>query len=784
VTRASSSTYAFITGGGTGGHVYPALAIADALVARGHAAESLLFIGAARGLEATVVPAAGYRIELLAGRGLQRNWRAVIRNFGALVDAARGLLRVTRLMGTERPRVVVGVGGYASVPTVIAARLRRVPVVVHEQNAAPGLANRLAVRLGARAVVSLPDTPLRGAELTGNPLRPEIVATEWKPATAPPQVAFVGGSLGATRINDAALGVYVDWRDRTDVKVRHVTGARNFDACDAALESRRAPGDRLQYELVAYEQDMPGLYAAASAVVARAGAVTVAELAMVGVPSILVPLPNAPGDHQTRNADALVAAGAAIMVADADATPARIEHELDLRQVRRIHIVGVGGAGMSAIAIVLAGMGHHVSGSDIKDSRVLDRLRLFNVDTRVGQSAENVTADLDAVVISTAVPMTNVEVRAALALGVPVLRRAAALGALTEMRPSIAVAGRHGKTTTSSMLTLMLRAADWRPSFVIGGEVNEVGTNALFDSGDWMVVEADESDGTFLELECSAAILTNVEPDHLDYYGGFDALVAAFALFLDGVRGPRVVCADDPVAAELGMAHVPMVSYGFAPEADYRITDYVAAHLGSTFTVSRRGEPLGSIQLPTPGRHNASNAVGALAMALELGVPFDAAARALGGFGGVARRFQLRGERDGVVYVDDYAHLPTEVGAAIGAAREAGFGRVVAVFQPHRYSRTASLWPEFADAFVGADRLVLTDVYAAGEAPRPGVSGHLLVRAVLDAHPDADVAYLPRRIDLETLVPRMTRPGDVVLTLGAGDVTTLADTWLGSAVSP
>ena len=463
------------------------------------------------------------------------------------------------------------------------------------------------------------------------------------------------------------------------------------------------------------------------------------------------------------------------MTADAPAV-------LDLTHPRAIHIVGIGGAGMSAIATVLARMGHRVSGSDLRESRALERLRLLDIVTHVGHAAGNVanaTNVLDALVISTAVPDTNPEVVAARELGIPVFRRADALRAIVATRTTIAVAGSHGKTTTSSMLALILRAAGWHPSFLIGGDVNEVGTNAVFDSGEWLVVEADESDGTFLELAPHDAVVTSVLPDHLDHYGDFDALVAAFGAFIARVPGTSALCIDDDVTAHLAArATGSVVTYGFADSADYRMEAYEGARSGSQFVLVHRGQALGLVELPVPGRHNAVNAAGAAAIALELGAPFDAVTRALGGFGGVARRFEFRGERDGVTYVDDYAHLPSDVDAMISAAREGGWNRVVAVFQPHRYTRTAALWRDFADAFTGADALVLTDVYAAGEQPRPGVSGRLLLRAVLDAHPSQAVTYLPRRADLVAHVPRLARPGDIVLTLGAGDLTTAPDEWL------
>lgn len=455
---------------------------------------------------------------------------------------------------------------------------------------------------------------------------------------------------------------------------------------------------------------------------------------------------------------------------------------LDLSEPRSVHIVGVGGAGMSAIAFVLARMGHRVSGSDLKGSRALERLELVGVATHVGHDAGNVLPGTDAVVISTAVPESNPEVVAAREGGIPVLRRAEALSAVVRTRRAAAVAGSHGKTTTSSMLALVLRGARMRPSFIIGGELNEVGTNAAWEDGEWLVVEADESDGTFLELDVDAAILTNVEPDHLERYGGdFSVLVDAFRRFGEGVAGPYVVCADDPVAARLAAERPATKTYGVAGGSDYRIVDYRGDRGGSRFVLASPSGPLGEIRLPIPGLHNAANAAGAAAMALELGVDFDAVVTALAGFGGVARRFQFRGEARGVTFVDDYAHLPSEVAAAIAAAREGGWRRVVVVFQPHRYTRTAKLWRDFADAFAGADTVVFTDVYSAGEAPQPGVSGRLLVRAVLDAHPSTNVAYLPRRADLLGVPGRFARPGDLVLTLGAGDLTTLPDEWLAAA---
>jgi UDP-N-acetylglucosamine--N-acetylmuramyl-(pentapeptide) pyrophosphoryl-undecaprenol N-acetylglucosamine transferase len=337
MARSEMPVFAVVAGGGTGGHVYPALAVADELVRRGRPRESVRFVGSARGLEATAVPAAGYAIELLPGRGFRRSWSpgAIAQNVRTAVDTVVAFGRALSLLRRLRPAVVFGVGGYAAAPAVLAARVWLVPVVVHEQNAAPGVVNRLAVALGARAAVSLPGTALRGAVETGNPVRAEIAAGSRAGQRgeeldrAARLVGVFGGSLGAGRINDATLGLGELWRDRTDVAIRHVAGRRDYQRCVQEWERRARASDRLTYELVEYEDDMASLYARSDVVVTRAGAVTVAELAVAGLPAVVVPLPGAPSDHQSANAAALSDIGAAVTVADADCTPERLARELD-----------------------------------------------------------------------------------------------------------------------------------------------------------------------------------------------------------------------------------------------------------------------------------------------------------------------------------------------------------------------------------------------------------------------------------------------------------------------
>jgi UDP-N-acetylmuramate--alanine ligase len=444
---------------------------------------------------------------------------------------------------------------------------------------------------------------------------------------------------------------------------------------------------------------------------------------------------------------------------------------------------------MSAIAEVLAMMGHDVSGCDRQATPVLDRLAHAGVTVSVGHDAAHIEgADgvADAVAVSSAIAAESDEIAAARAAGVPVLSRAEVLAAICGQRRTIAVAGTHGKTTTSAMVATILAENDLHPSFIVGGELLGLGTGARWDDGEWLVVEADESDGTFLQLPVEVAVVTSVEPDHLEHWGDFESLVAGFRQFV--LAAPtRVVGVDDEAARGLAEAEAEAdatLSYGFRDGADEQIVDYEGDRHGSSFGVVHRSGGRTEVALPLPGRHNAANAVGAIAAARCAGVSYEDATAALAHFRGVARRFHRRGEKDGVTYVDEYAHLPGEVSASLRAALDGGWRRVVCVFQPHRYSRTAALWAGFAhafDALAPADVLAVTEIYPAGEPPRPGVTGKLIVDAVLDGGLQRRVAWLPTRPAVVTYLRRELRPGDLCLTLGAGDLTTLPDELLGEA---
>ncbi|MBG02330.1 MAG: UDP-N-acetylmuramate--L-alanine ligase [Acidimicrobiaceae bacterium] len=445
---------------------------------------------------------------------------------------------------------------------------------------------------------------------------------------------------------------------------------------------------------------------------------------------------------------------------------------VDLNKQLSIHIVGVGGAGMRAIALVLSCMGNSVSGSDLKNSPGLDRLQAEKIVVTIGHSRENI-AQPDLVTRSTAVSDSNIEIKEALIRGIPVISRAEILSAISRTKSTVSVAGTHGKTTTSSMLAVLLAQAQLSPSFIIGGEVNEIGCGALWEEhSEILVVEADESDGTFLDLDSDYAIVTNLEPDHLEYYGGEGELRSAFQSFLGNVTNKSFVCADDSGLMSV-VGSTDVITYGVNSNSDYLITEYEGSRSGSKFSLSAPNEDLGEFVVATPGIYNVRNATAALAFGHHIGADINLLRQGLAQFGGVARRFHFRGERNDVAYIDDYAHLPTEVSSVLQAVKEGEWGRIICVFQPHRYTRTSDLWKDFSHSFEDADVLFITDIFSAGEAPIPGVSGRLIVDAVKGAYPEKPMMYGDHREELIAQIRQVLSPGDVCLTLGAGDITTL-----------
>jgi UDP-N-acetylmuramate--alanine ligase len=443
------------------------------------------------------------------------------------------------------------------------------------------------------------------------------------------------------------------------------------------------------------------------------------------------------------------------------------------KKYQHIHFVGIGGVGMSGIAEVLLTLGYRVTGSDARRSETVERLERLGAKVYVGHAAAQVEG-AHVVVSSSAVARDNVEVAAARQRGIPVIARAEMLAELMRLKYGIAIAGTHGKTTTTSMVAAVLGAGGFDPTVVVGGRVHGLGTNARLGQGEFLVAEADESDGSFLRLTPTIAVVTTVDAEHLDYYPDLDAIVAAFLAFANKVPfyGAVVVCLDDPNLQRMipRMMDKRVVTYGLEAGADVTARRLQFVEMRSTFEVAHRGVSLGTMTLQIPGRHNVLNALAATAVALDLEMPFPKIQTALAGFAGVQRRFQVRGIARDVLVVDDYGHHPAEIRATLAAAK-AGFDRrVITVFQPHRYSRTQHLRDDFLTAFYQSDVLIVMDIYAAGEAPIPGVHARDLADGIA-AHGHREVLYLGSdRAAIIDYLCESTRAGDLVLTLGAGDV--------------
>ena len=447
-----------------------------------------------------------------------------------------------------------------------------------------------------------------------------------------------------------------------------------------------------------------------------------------------------------------------------------------------IHFVGIGGIGMSGIAEVLHNLSYSVQGSDIAENANVKRLRNLGIPIAVGHGEENL-GDAQVVVISSAVGPDNPEITAARKRLLPVVRRAEMLGELMRLKWSIAVGGTHGKTTTTSLIAALLDAAGMDPTVINGGIINAWGSNARLGEGDWMVAEADESDGTFLKLPATMAVVTSINPEHLDHYGSFDALRAAFDAFVQNIPfyGVAILCIDNPEV----QAMIPRVSdrkvttYGFSPQADIRAVNLESNAVGVSFDAviadrSGTARTLPGLRLPMLGAHNVQNSLAAVAIANEMGIDDEVLRRALSGFEGVKRRFTRTGEADGIVVVDDYGHHPVEIAAVLAAARQASRGKVIAVVQPHRYTRLRDLFEEFCTCFNDADEVLVAEVYAAGEDPIEGIDRDVLV-AGLRAHGHRSVAPLESPKDLAEIVNGLASPGDMVVCLGAGNITAWAN---------
>ena len=831
MSRHPSPTFAVVTGGGTTGHVNPAIAILELLHEAGREPATLHYVGSDRGVEVGLVAKTPFPSTMLRVRGFRRTLspRSIVHNLAMVPTMVKANRDARRLLEALQPKVVVSVGGYASVPICRAARRRGVPVITCSYDRTPGLATRAQSRYAEACAVAYDDSTLRRATLTGAPVRSAIRSLDRlahrrtaRQVLGVPDDAFVvsviGGSLGSALLNDVAerLAASVE----PGLHLIHLCGERYASAL-------ASPSPNLTR--IAYTEAMQDVYAASDLVVARAGASTIAEVSVVGLASILVPWAGAAEDHQTKNAAWLANAGAAITVPEHEATSDHLRrlicelmadlprlsqmaesaralgriHDgrlltraiervgslsttVDLTVSRRIHVVGIGGPGMSALALAAHEAGHTVTGSDLVESEVVAQLRSRGVRIVIGHDARTVDG-VEVVTYSTAIPATNVELVTARRAGLTVVTRARLLAALCSVRSSIGIAGTHGKTTTSGMLATILRDAGRDPSYVIGADVPSLGGSAHVGTGEYFVVEADESDSTHVALPLSGVVLTNVDVDHLDHFTTVENLEASFERMVKNVAGPVVVCGDDARGRAVAGRFADR-TYGFGPGVDIQAVDVTYRDGGSTSVVrdNATGRVLGELKLSLRGEHNVLNALGAVAMATSLGVEPTDALESLAAFRGVQRRFDLRGTSRGVTFVDDYAHLPREIDTVLRGARDSSdtWKRVVAVFQPNRYNRMNTMSPEYRDAFVCADVVVVTEIYSSGTTPIPGVTGKLVVDAIRSAHPSARVEWIPDRGDLVTFLATELVDGDLCLSMGCGDIEFLPDEVIAARAAP
>lgn len=827
------------------------MAVAEELRAEG---ATVSFLGTRDRAEAKLVPEAGYEIDFLDLKGLDR--RNPLKAADALAKAAAALPQATKVLKERSASVVLGGGGYVAGPAGLAALGLGIPLVLTEADSHLGLTNRA---LAHRADAVCLSFPIAGREhlpfiVTGRPLPAEFASADREAARsrfglAPDDVCVlvVGGSLGARSLNLAAITALAP----LDIKVIHISGERDYDEVSSQLEAR---GNLSNYTLLRYEPGLGEVLAACDLVVGRSGG-SVFEFCAAGRPALLIPYPHATADHQTGNAQWMISGGAARLLPDSELDAGTLRREVadlladrerlaemaaasatlarpyaaravadavtaaargeritgeaqgslppnptmpsagaaseDLAD-RNLYFIGIGGAGMSGLASIAASRGAMVAGSDRSESSYLARLRGFGIDPQIGHDASHVPAEAE-VVVSTAIGDDNPELTVARERGQSVLHRGELLAEISRDSRLIAVAGTHGKTTTTALCVHLLRQIGADPGYLIGGELPGAGpagapANAGWGAGEWMVTEADESDASFLELDPEVAVVTNIELDHHARWASLDDLHKAFAGFVSGARllaeGPGVDLSASGRTLRFEISE-PDTRPSRGGPAEVQAIDLSPTGSGTSFrVVGLPGLPDGlELETSSPGRHNVLNALAALSAVGLAGLLDDVdpqqVADALSSFPGVARRFESKGRTStGAVVFDDYAHHPTEVAAALNAAREFGSGKVVAVFQPHLYSRTKALSREFGQALAAADEVGVLEVYPAREEPvgeLEGVTGRWVAEAAADAAKGKPVWWLRTREDALAALSGRLSEGDLLLTLGAGDINLLAD---------
>ncbi len=808
-----------ITGGGTGGHIFPAIAIANALKSR-LGEENILFIGATGKMEMERVPAAGYRIVGLPIQGIQG--RLTLHNLILPFRFFNSMLKARKILKYFAPDVVTGVGGFASAPALWMARWMHIPVVIQEQNAIPGKVNRIAGKTAKWVCVAFQGMekyfPGKNLILTGNPVRKSIAESHtlkqkgcrhygFNPEK--PVLLVIGGSQGARSINHAVAGCIGSWAEQ-GIQVIWQTGK----AFHAEASSLVAPLKNSPIVVFPFIDTMELAYGAATLVVSRAGAIAIAEINTAGLPAILAPFPYAAGDHQTCNALALVKACAATMIKDHELSlkletevatllhdPARLDEmrersaalahsdadekiasliltlagiqttteecpSTELDAVRVVYFLGAGGIGMSALARWFMLKGKKVFGYDRTETPLTRELEKEGMIIHYNDNPESIPENTDLVVITPAIPSTLNEYRAVLEKKLPMRKRAEILGLISHGLTTIAIAGTHGKTSTSALTTHLLKSAGIPVTAFVGGITKNYNSNFIFTpESRYLVVEADEFDRSFLHLHPDFSVITSTDADHLDIYGTHDSLKEAFISFgnLNGPEKPLIV--GSHVETRFNK---PFIRYGCSGQLQpYRAENIHDTGERAVFDLVLGTLVLKDITLGIPGLHNIENSIAASAAALWCGVTHEQLREGLASYQGVKRRFDIRIRRDDMIYIDDYAHHPRELAACIHAVRKIYPGRkVTGIFQPHLYSRTRDFAEDFARSLEMLDQVILLEIYPAREEPIAGIHAAMLLNLIQKED--------KRLISKEEVIPCLLQiKPEVLLTLGAGDIDTL-----------
>ncbi|MBN1527229.1 MAG: UDP-N-acetylmuramate--L-alanine ligase [Candidatus Omnitrophica bacterium] len=819
----NSTIKVIIAAGGSGGHIFPAIALARRLRERQRNCD-ILFVGSNKALDRRVFEKEGFAFRLLSTNKLPYRPSLAFIPFAALLF--RDLLRSVFTVLSYRPHVAVGFGGYLSSPVAIASRLFGVPVLVHEQNVVPGRANRSLFRMADVIAVSFGGTvdrlgpDAKKAVLTGNPIRPELFSHDRQRALKAFGLAegrftvlVIGGSQGSRRLNEVFSAAFagLDGRIKAALQVIHITGAKDYER---TLDTYKGSG--VEHRVYSFIDRIEEAYSASDLAVTRSGSSALFELAFFGKPVIAVPYPFALS-HQEENGRVFEKAGAALMIKERDLSDLLVKEAITgllndkvrlnamgeasrrlgcpeasdvlasqvlrlakrsrrLLEKKRIHFVGVGGIGMSGIALVLARMGYKISGSDAKLNDITKKIEEQGVKVFEGHKRSNVGPQTELVVYSSSITGDNPEFAEALDRNLFIAQRAEMLAELFNRKDGIAISGTHGKTTTTSLVSVMLEKCGLDPTAIIGGEIDLFKGNAKLGRGRYFVAEADESDASFLHLNPLHSVITNVELEHLDYYKTLDDVLSSYAAFAHNTRpgGAVYYCEADANAGNaLARYAGRKESFGFSESADIHPVDLTMSEFSTAFGCVYKGRRLGRAELRIPGRHNVLNALACLLVGLNLGLGFDEAAAAIKDFTGTKRRFHLRANTGGIMLIDDYAHHPTEIRAVLDACRNWKEKRVIAIFQPHRYTRTLFMADDFGRCFAGVDKLILTDIYAASEAPIEGVS----VRSIYDRVRDNGVedVVMMNKNDIADYVMGIKKAGDMIVVLGAGDIKNVAD---------